>query len=64
MELMTAGSYSALPLAGKMSAIVLAHGAASAGAVAGSALLTDVLSALRQEHDVQILETKAGSLPM
>jgi RNA polymerase sigma factor (sigma-70 family) len=37
---------SALPLAGKIAAVVLAHGAAGAGA-AGSALLTDVLAALR-----------------
>jgi RNA polymerase sigma factor (sigma-70 family) len=37
----------ALPLAGKISAVVLAHGAAGTGAAAGSILLTDVLAALR-----------------
>ena len=38
---------SVLPAAGKIAAVVLAHRAAAAGAAAGSALLTDVLAALR-----------------
>jgi RNA polymerase sigma factor (sigma-70 family) len=43
----TAEAASLLPLAGKISAVVLAHGAAGASAAAGSALLTDVQAALR-----------------
>ena len=43
----TAEAASALPLAGKIAAVVFAHGAAGASAAAGSALLTDVLAALR-----------------
>jgi RNA polymerase sigma factor (sigma-70 family) len=38
---------SALPLAGKIAAVVLAHGAVGGSATAGSALLTDVVAALR-----------------
>ena len=38
---------SALPLAGKISSVVLAHGAAGANAAAGSALLAEVQAALR-----------------
>jgi RNA polymerase sigma factor (sigma-70 family) len=43
----TAEAATLLPLAGKISTVVLAHGAAGASAAAGSALLADVQAALR-----------------
>ena len=43
----TAEAASALPPAGKIAGVVFAHGAAGASAAAGSALLIDVLAALR-----------------
>src|SRR5882724_1060050 len=49
----TAEAASAIPLAGKMASIVFARGAASAGACAGSALLNDVLAALRWQKMLQ-----------
>jgi len=50
----TAEAASAIPLAGKMASIVFARGAASAGACAGSALLNDVLAALRWQKMLQV----------
>src|SRR6185436_19729815 len=50
----TAEAASAIPLAGKMAATVFARGAASAGASAGSALLNDVLAALRWQKMLKV----------
>ncbi len=58
----TAEAASVIPLAGKVSAVVIAQQAAAAGASAGSALLSDVLAALRWEKVLKVSGAVIGLL--